>query len=431
MVPKQIMIIAGEASGDLLAAELVSALRKEMTDAEAQPTSDLQPLHASLEPRFFGAGGPRMAAAGVKLAVDMTAYTVFGLVDVVKGYYRFRKLLAQLRELAIERQPDAIICVDFSGFNRRFAGAVKTYVRRRRGPFFDWDPKTVQYVSPQVWASRAGRARQLARDFDLLLSIFPFEKDWYAKQAPELRVEFVGHPIVDRYATFNRQSATRDPHSRLVLLLPGSREKELRRHLPVMVEAARIIAAKSPARFRMVLTNPDFVKLARSQIPASSELAIQSGGLAESLAEADLALASSGTVALECAYFGVPTVVLYKVAWPEYEIARHIVKVKHIAMPNLLAGETIYPELIQRAATPQNIAREALDLLENESRRKQTQAKLMQVIPLLGGPGASRRAAKAIVALLGKGESRALVRRAADVQPARTLKSVLTPAPPV
>jgi lipid-A-disaccharide synthase len=430
MVPKQFMVVAGEASGDLLAAELVRALRKEMSEVEAQPTSDLQPLHASLEPRFFGAGGSRMAAAGVELAFDMTAYAVFGLVGV-RRYVRFRRLLAQLLKLAIERQPDAIICVDFAGFNRRFTRAIKQYVRHRQGPFFDWDPKTIQYVSPQVWASRAGRSRQLARDFDLLLSIFPFEKAWYSKHAPKLRVEFVGHPIVDRYAAFNPQYVTPDPQSRLVLLLPGSRERELRRHLPVMVEAARIIAGKAPVRLRMVLPNSNLVKLAGAQTSAFSELAIQAGSLPESLAEADLALASSGTVTLECAYFGVPTVVLYKLAWAEYEIAKRIVKVKHIAMPNLLAGQTIYPELIQQAATPQNIAREALSLLDNEPRRKEIQASLRQIMPLLGGPGAIRRAAKAIVALLCENESRPPVMRASDVRRPRKLRSESAPAPPV
>src|SRR5262245_38004365 len=169
MVPKQFMVVAGEASGDMLAAELVREVREEMADVEAEPTPDLQPLRASLEPGFFGAGGPRMAAAGVELAFDMTAHAVFGLVDVVKRVRQFRRLLLQLRDLAIERQPDAIICVDFSGFNRRFGAVIKRYVRRRQGPFFGWDPKVIQYVSHQVWASRAGRARQHARAFELLV----------------------------------------------------------------------------------------------------------------------------------------------------------------------------------------------------------------------------------------------------------------------
>ena len=138
---------------------------------------DLQPLRADLAPRFFGAGGPRMAAAGVDLAFDLTAHSVVGLFEVLKKYPEFRRLFHQLFRLAVERQPHAIICVDFSGFNRRFAHAIKQYVRARRGPFFDWNPKIIQYVSPQVWASRAERAHQMEKDCDLLLSIFPFEKE--------------------------------------------------------------------------------------------------------------------------------------------------------------------------------------------------------------------------------------------------------------
>src|SRR2546421_1543436 len=170
------MLIAGEASGDLLAAELVQALRDELAEAEAVPTNDFQPLHTSLEPRFFGAGGPRMAAAGVELAIDLTALSIIGLSDAAKNYFKFRRIFQQLHHLALEREPDAIICVDFSGFNRRFAHAIKGYVRSRQDWFHDWAPKIIQYASPQVWASRSGRAYQMARDFDLLLSIIPFEK---------------------------------------------------------------------------------------------------------------------------------------------------------------------------------------------------------------------------------------------------------------
>jgi len=150
------MLIAGEASGDMLAAELVQALRQEFTDAVAIPTTDFQPLYTSLEPRFFGAGGLRMAAAGVELAFDMTAHSIIGLSDVLKNYFKFRRLFRQLFRLALERQPDAIICVDFSGFNRRFAREIKDYVRAHTDWFHDWNPKIIQYVSPQVWASREG-----------------------------------------------------------------------------------------------------------------------------------------------------------------------------------------------------------------------------------------------------------------------------------
>jgi lipid-A-disaccharide synthase len=403
MKPKEFMIVAGESSGDILAAELATALRKELANVQACPTNDLQPLHGSLEPRFFGAGGPRMAAAGVELAFDLTAHAVVGLVEVLKDYGHFRRLFHQLLQLAIRRQPDAIVCVDFSGFNRRFAAAVKGYVRARSSPFLNWNPKIIQYVSPQVWASREGRAEQMARDLDLLLSIFPFEKEWYAKRFPNLNVEFVGHPIIDRHASHHLPSAICHLPSSSLLLLPGSRAGELKRHLPVMLEAlARIQREKPQLRSRMVLPNDSLVKQARGLVGAQSSLEIQTDGMAESLAQADLAIASTGTVTMECAYFGVPTVAIYKTSWATYQVAKRMAKVGFLAMPNLLAGDTIYPEFIQDRARPENIAREALDLLDNEARRHEIRAKLAKVIASLGGPGASERAAKAIVELLVK-----------------------------
>jgi len=176
------MIIAGEASGDMLAAELVRGLRQEFDEAKPILTTDLQPLRTTLAPRFFGAGGPCMAAAGVELAFDMTKYSVVGLFDVIKNYFTFRCLFHQLFRFALDRQPDVIICVDFGGFNRRFVYAIRRFVRQRTGWFHGWKPLIVQYVSPQVWASRESRAFQIADDYDLVLSIFPFEKDWYAKR---------------------------------------------------------------------------------------------------------------------------------------------------------------------------------------------------------------------------------------------------------
>jgi lipid-A-disaccharide synthase len=162
-----------------------------------------------------------MASAGVELAFDMTTHSVTGISDVVKNYGKFRRLFKQLYQMAREREPDAIVCVDFSGFNRRFVHAVKQYTRSRLDWFHDWNPKAIQYVSPQVWASRETRVQQMARDFDLVLSIFPFERDWYAARAPGLHVEFVGHPIVDRYKQLENQRTERSavvPASPTVLL---------------------------------------------------------------------------------------------------------------------------------------------------------------------------------------------------------------------
>ncbi len=398
------MLIAGEASGDLLAAELVQALRRELAEAETQPTTDLQPLTTGLAPRFFGAGGPRMAAAGVDLAFDLTAYSVIGLSDVVKNYLTFRRLFHKLFRLALQRQPDAIICVDFSGFNGRFARAIQQYVQPRRDWFHDWHPRIIQFVSPQVWASREGRAHQIERNCDLLLSIFPFEKDWYAKRVPRLRVEFVGHPMVDRHG--ERQAMGRegrgDRVTPVVLLLPGSRPGELRRHLPVLTEAARLVAGRSKAVFRMVVARESLAEFAMPFAQAIPRCELQVGRLDEALGVADVALTKSGTVTLECAYFGVPAVVFYKTSLVTYLVGKQVVRVKHLAMPNLLANETVYPEFIQGAATAENLARATLELLENPARHAEVRAKLARIVADLGEPGASRRAAKAVVNLLNE-----------------------------
>ena len=396
------MLIAGEASGDLLAAERVQALREELAQEEAAPTPDYQPLRSSLEPHFFGAGGPRMAAAGVELAFDMTEHAVVGVSDVLKNYIKFRRLFYQLYRLAIKRQPDAIVCVDFAGFNRRFAHAVRTYVRPRRDWFHDWNPKLIQYVSPQVWASRERRAYQLARDYDLLLSIFGFEKDWYAKRVPGFNVEFVGNPIAERYDPLKPMvvPGSSGPPSRLVLLLPGSRPSELARHLPVLLGAFKLMATSHPSlRARVVLPSESLGEKARTVgVPAGVD--IQIAHLHEALREADVALASTGTVTMECAYFGVPTVALYKTSWTNYQIAKQLVTVKYIAMPNLLANEEVFPEFIQGVATAENIARAGLELLRDEARRKRIKEKLAEIVSSLGGTGATRRAAQAILRCL-------------------------------
>jgi len=404
MKPKSFMLIAGEASGDLLAAELVRALRDELSGVEALPTWDYQPLHTSLEPRFFGAGGSRLVAAGVDLAFDMTEHSVIGLADAIKHYFKFRRLFSRLYLLALERQPDAIICVDFSGFNLRFARAIRAYVSAHQDWFHVWKPKIVQYVSPQVWASREGRVYQLARDYDLLLSIFPFEKEWYARRVPQLPVEFVGHPLIDRHQIAVTRSALsssqHSPNSPLILILPGSRPAELMRHVPVMIGAlTKLRNEVSNIRARMVLPNETLLRQAKGMaLPA--DLQVQSGGLAEALAQADMAIASTGTVTMECAFFCVPTVAIYQSSWSNYQIAKRIVSVKYLAMPNLLANEEIFPEFIQQAATVENIANAALGLLRDEKRRANIKAKLAEITASLGTPGASRRAAAAIVRLL-------------------------------
>ena len=397
------MLIAGEASGDTLAAELVVALRRELLARQDSNSTDMQPLRTALGPRFFGAGGPRMAAAGVELAFDMTQHSVIGLSEALKQVLKFRRLMSQLLKLAIQRQPDVIVCVDFHGFNGRFAAAVRRVVRSQRGAFNNWNPKIVQFVSPQVWASRPGRADAMAENLDLLLSIFPFEKQWYAQRAPKLRVEFVGHPMIGRFEnskleTRNSKQASTTPR---ILLLPGSRNDEVRRHLPLIAETAKRIAQSKPVEFIAISPDEKMATDVRAALQGLGQSCrVQVGGIADALRTADLAISKTGTVLMECALFGVPAVAFYKTSWPTYLIAKQVVKVKWISMPNILADEELFPEFVQDAATPENLSAAALDLLDNATHREAVQARLKQIVATLGEAGAAQRAARLITATL-------------------------------
>jgi len=373
------MLIAGEASGDMLGSELITALRGKC----GSPAS------------FFGVGGPLMQAAGMDLVFDFTRNAVFGL-EALTHFWEFRRRFNHLLRLAIERRPDVIVCVDFAGFNRRFAHAVKERVRA--GGAKGWNPKIVQYVSPQVWASRPGRADKLAKDIDLLLVIFPFEKAWYAKRTPGLRVEFVGHPMVDRYGSSAASGGPITATPRIVFL-PGSRRSELQRHLPVMSAVlARIRTGFPGARAVMVLSDRVAEMAREIGLPPEFELRPD---LAGELSGADLAVAKSGTVTLECAFFRVPTVVMYKTSPLTYAVARSIVQVKWIAMPNILADEEVFPEFVQAQATVEQVAGAALELLRDPARRSRVKSKLDRIAASLGQPGAAGRAAEQILGLFG------------------------------
>jgi lipid-A-disaccharide synthase len=376
------MLIAGEASGDTLGAELITALRQ-------HPQGDAA--------RFFGVGGPLMHAAGMELIFDFTRHAVFGL-EALKRIFEFRRQFNFLADLATERRPDCVIGVDFGGFNSRFAEAVK----RRARQCSDWRPQLVQFVSPQVWASRPWRAAKLARNLDLLLTIFPFEKDWYARREPKLRVQFVGHPLVDRYSAAASKPQPALAHGRKIVFLPGSRPSELKRHLPVMSEVLSRIRNAVPDVEAVMVLPGHLAELAR-QIGLPPEFTVR-GELADELRTAELAIAKSGTVTLECAYFQVPTVAMYKTSSVTYAIAKRIVQVKWIAMPNILANEEVFPEFIQADATAENIARAALELLRDTARRNEVKAKLAGIAQGLGQPGAARRAAGEIIGLLANSE---------------------------
>jgi len=376
MSARKVMLIAGEASGDLLASELVTALKKRDPEIEC-----------------FGAGGSKMLAAGVKLAFDMTQHAVIGLWEAIRKYFEFRELLHELLLLALERKPDVIVCVDFGGFNSRFAAALRDHHQHHLA-HLEWRPKLVQFVSPQVWASRPGRADTLARNFDQLLCILPFEKDWWNRRLPDFPVDFVGHPIVGRHRVTRR--ATKAP---VVALMPGSRSGELRKHLPIIAETARRVAAAASVSFRMLLPNDDALKLAQPFIDAIPRCSASVGEADAVLSEATAALSKTGTITLECALFGVPTVTFYQTSALTYAIGKRVVTVPYLSMPNLLANEAVFPEFVQNDASPENLAAAVLEFLNNKSKRSACQKKLEEITATLGQSGAPDRAAKLILDL--------------------------------
>ncbi len=372
----KLYLIAGEASGDARGVELMRALH------EREP---------SLE--FFGAGGREMRALGGEHFTDWADEAVVGLWDVLKkyGYFKsqFNRMLA---DIALVR-PDALVLIDYPGFNLRLAKAA-----HRRFPAL----KIIDYISPQVWAWNRGRIPKMARYLDLMLCIFPFEKPLYEESG--LRAVFVGHPMLDSLAA-KRVDQARDP--KLVGLFPGSREKEIRKIFPVMVEAAirmksvrpdlrfEASAASHPLAERMLATLQDFgMDEDFCQITVRSSHALMQRAIA--------GMVCSGTATLEAAFFGLPLCVVYKVAWLTWVIGKRLVKVPFLGMPNVLAGREIAREFLQGAATPQALADEMLRLVTNEEQREALQAELAQVTAGLGDNGAAARAATAILEELAR-----------------------------
>jgi lipid-A-disaccharide synthase len=362
---KRLMFIAGEASGDAHAAEVIKCLRSQVPELVV-----------------FGAGGPKMKAAGMELSLDLTEHAVVGLVEVLKNYGKFRRIFWDLVRVAERRKPDAVVLVDFPGFNLRFAAQMK-----ERGI------KVIYYISPQLWAWHASRAEQIEHDVDLMLVIFPFEKDWYAKHAPKLCVEFVGHPFAER---MRDEGGGMKRVEKLILLLPGSREREVAKIWPVM---SRVVD-QMPADVKFVAAAVNEQMAAMIRHPRVS---VEAGKAHEWMQRAALAITASGTATMECAFYGCPMIVVYKVNWLTYLIGRMVVTVNWLAMPNVIAGRAIVPEFIQYDAQPERIAAVARELLDNAGKRETMQRELVSVVESLGGAGASERAARHMLELLTTG----------------------------
>lgn len=373
---RRVMISCGEASGDLYAGALVRALRQVDPAVEA-----------------FGFGGPALEQAGAELIGNYKRFAVTGLVEAASVLPRSWAMIRTLGELARTRRPDVFVAVDFPDFNFRLLPILHQL-----------GVPIVYYVSPQLWAWRAGRMRTLKRHVNRMLVIFPFEVEIYDRAG--VPVEFVGHPLVDLAKASTPREAWLsarglDPARPRVALLPGSRPNEVHRMLPVFVEAIPLIAQAVPGVEFLVARAPSlddalFASLSGKQ--TSARMVVVTGATDDVLAASDVVLTASGTATVQTAIHGKPMVIVYGLSPLTYAIARLFVRVPQYGMVNLIAGRSIVPELIQRDFTAANVAREAVSFLTDRARANRAREDVGAVRDALGGPGASARAAAAVVA---------------------------------
>lgn len=377
------MIVAGEASGDRHAARLVDALR---SNAEGR--------------RFdlFGAAGPQMRSAGVEAVVESDELSVVGVAEIGRALPMFLSAFGKLRTAARERRPDVAILVDFPDFNLRLAKSLK-----KQGL------KVVYFISPQLWAWRSYRINAIKKYVDLLLTILPFEKEWYAKRGNE-RVEFVGNPLAnevgpklsrDEFLTKHGLDST----EKTIAMLPGSRHKEIVRILPVMLESARAIAAAAAEIQFLVAVrsgrNLADVERLLDEIKPAVNIRVVTDETYDALAAADAAIVTSGTATLETGIIGTPMVIVYKTSVSNYVLLRPLISVEYYGLINLIAGKEVAREMIQYDFKPEAVAIEVLRMLDPEENRR-IRDDLAAATAKLGVGGASDRAAEAILRLIDK-----------------------------
>ena len=371
-----IMIIAGEASGDIHGANLVQAMKQEMP-------------HVS----FFGTGGEHMKAAGVQLMYDLSELAVLGLVEVLKKLMTFRRIFRHLVTLLSQERPDAVILIDYPGFNIRFAQRAKLL-----------GIPVHYYISPQLWAWLPSRIKKIKKSVDSMTVIFKFEKDFYTSYG--MSVDFFGHPLVDALeAPFSRDTAL----SRLGLavsdtvigLFPGSRKQEVLRILPAMLETAKLIREKD-SRIKVAIS------IAHDMVKPVIQQCVQASGIQDILfIERDrhyalvnacsLALVASGTITLEMAFYTVPCIIMYRVSFITWLIGRFLIRVPALGLVNLLSEKPFIPEFIQHAIKPRVIAQEVWCLLQDTERTDTMRRNLAIVKQGLGEKGASVKAAHALL----------------------------------
>ena len=364
------MIVAGEASGDMRAAELVSALKSLSPDIQ-----------------FSGVGGDCMQKAGVELFEHITSLAVIGIAEVVKNLGRIKKIFDHTLAEIETRKPDAVVLVDYPGFNLRLASQLKKR-----------NIKVIYYVSPQVWAWRQKRIKIIKKIVDRMIVFFPFEKELYAQYGMD--VDYVGHPLVDeikvqRSASEVLKSVGLETQGILTIgLLPGSRQKEVERHLPEMIQAAqKLYANDQNKQFLLLKASTIQRSLLEGLVPPSLPIKIYEGAPYDAINAMDAVIVASGTATLETALLGKPMVIIYKTSWLTYAIAKSVIKIPYIGLVNVVAGRKIVPELIQEDCNAQNIAA----TLEAVMQDKNIIGELKRVKSALGEPGASQRAAQVVL----------------------------------
>ncbi len=375
-----LLMVAGEASGDLHGSRLLSELRE---------------LAPGLRP--FGLGGDELQAAGLESFGHSAEIAVVGITEAVRILGRARKIYERLLEEVDRRRPRAAVLIDFPEFNLRLARALK-----------DKGVRVVYYISPQVWAWRRGRVKTIAERVHKMLVLFPFELEFYRER--NVRTACVGHPLVDEVPDLPQAWDAEDgePERYRVALLPGSRPSEVRSLLPPLLEAAAGLAGELPVDFRLILA-PTLPRDRVEALLAGAAVApaIVTSDRFRALADCHLALCASGTATLEVGLLGTPMIVVYRVGGWTYRLGQLLVKLPDISLVNLVLGRRAVPELIQRGASPEAIRREALAILRDRGRVREMRAALAELRGKLGTGGASRRAALEVheVLLEGAGEA--------------------------
>jgi lipid-A-disaccharide synthase len=375
------MIVAGEPSGDAHSAALVRALREVAADFEFE---------------FFGATGPMMRGEGVETIVNSDSLAIMGILEVGRVFPRFIRAFRSLKTAAKLRQPDAVILVDWPEFNLRLATSL-----RRQGRTI------VYYISPQLWAWRPRRVKNVKRDIDLLLSILPFEAEWYKERGVD-HVEYVGHPLSGEVkAQLSRDEFCKqhglDPSRPIISLLPGSRHKELVRILPPMLDAVEgVFQKRSDVQFVLVIAPSRSPEEVQNIVPElDAKVFVVQHQTRDAVAASDVAAVASGTATLEAALLGTPMVIVYKESSVNWHTLGRLIKVEHFGLVNLVAGNRVATELMQDDFNGERLAEELLKLLEPEANKSQRES-LKLVAQQLGQDGASQRAARAILKELSR-----------------------------